>query len=347
MATAVEGAQVVIPFLTKQYQLSKNCKKELSYTDERKRHIVPVMAQKDFQRTQWLGILTAGMIWVPFYEGSSEEEFSVSLQSLLIELSRKGVLPTVMSEVNKQTTAPPTTTDQQMVRLVRKNSSNNDLLKTMQSEPSNVQLQIACIGQIRVDARGTDYEKKSQMGMCGLVAQVVKAWSICSDATVSAVSATALRNLSAVPGREIKQNTSIMQTQQPSVLGLILRDCRSFCADEEVVFNCLGLLINICMTAKFTDTQMFTIVQIASVHSSHDGIPARMAILIDCMSKKQRRKVVGSSGGSLDDDDWRDFLRVAQTKAAALLALAGEVVRVARVAKVRASGASSAGFITK
>ena len=47
-------------------QGSKNCKKELSYGDSQNVDIVPVMAQRDWKATQWLGILTAGLLWIDF-----------------------------------------------------------------------------------------------------------------------------------------------------------------------------------------------------------------------------------------------------------------------------------------
>ena len=45
---------------------SKNCKKELNYADAQNIDIVPVMAQKDWKATQWLGIITAGLLWMDF-----------------------------------------------------------------------------------------------------------------------------------------------------------------------------------------------------------------------------------------------------------------------------------------
>lgn len=66
MAQGVDGAAVVCPFMTTKYQDSKNCKKELNYADHMEVAIVPVMAENSFKATGWLGIITAGALWIDF-----------------------------------------------------------------------------------------------------------------------------------------------------------------------------------------------------------------------------------------------------------------------------------------
>lgn len=83
MAFGVDNAAVICPFMTQSYQESKNCKKELNYADSQNVDIVPVMAQKDWKATQWLGIITAGLLWMDFRPGS---EFEKSMTSLTKEL---------------------------------------------------------------------------------------------------------------------------------------------------------------------------------------------------------------------------------------------------------------------
>ena len=61
----MEGAHVVCPFLTEAYSKSKNCKKELNYTDSLDKDIVPCMAAR-FKPSGWLGLITAGMLWMDF-----------------------------------------------------------------------------------------------------------------------------------------------------------------------------------------------------------------------------------------------------------------------------------------
>lgn len=82
MAEAVEGAHVVCPFLTEKYAKSKNCKKELNYTDSLDKEIVPCMADK-FKPSGWLGLITAGMLWMDF---RNPDNIDNSIESLIKEL---------------------------------------------------------------------------------------------------------------------------------------------------------------------------------------------------------------------------------------------------------------------
>ena len=47
-------------------QESKNCKKELNYAETQDVSIVPIMAEKDWKQTGWLGVITAGLLWIDF-----------------------------------------------------------------------------------------------------------------------------------------------------------------------------------------------------------------------------------------------------------------------------------------
>lgn len=82
MAEAVEGAHVVCPFLTEAYSKSKNCKKELNYTDSLDKDIVPCMAAR-FKPSGWLGLITAGMLWMDF---RNPDNIDNSIASLVKEL---------------------------------------------------------------------------------------------------------------------------------------------------------------------------------------------------------------------------------------------------------------------
>lgn len=66
MAAGVEGAVVVCPFMTPAYQASRSCKKELNYADARQVLFVPIMVTKNWEASEWLGLLTAGQLWVDF-----------------------------------------------------------------------------------------------------------------------------------------------------------------------------------------------------------------------------------------------------------------------------------------
>uniref|UniRef100_A0A1I8GCP2 TIR domain-containing protein n=3 Tax=Macrostomum lignano TaxID=282301 RepID=A0A1I8GCP2_9PLAT len=83
MAAGVDNAAVVCPFITAKYQESKNCKKELNYADARDVPIVPAMAELKFKATGWLGIITAGLLWMDFRR---DEAFDNSIVSLTKEI---------------------------------------------------------------------------------------------------------------------------------------------------------------------------------------------------------------------------------------------------------------------
>lgn len=70
IAAGVEEAVVICPFLTPEYQASRSCKKELSYADTREVIIVPVMLAKSWEASEWLGLITAGLLWVDFRWGA-------------------------------------------------------------------------------------------------------------------------------------------------------------------------------------------------------------------------------------------------------------------------------------
>ena len=75
---------MVCPFLTEQYQNSKNCRKELNYTDSCSKDIVPCMVQPNFKASSWLGLLTAGMLWIDF---RNPAKFETSMDSLVKEIT--------------------------------------------------------------------------------------------------------------------------------------------------------------------------------------------------------------------------------------------------------------------
>lgn len=84
MAEAVEGAVVLVPFMTQKYMDSKNCKKELSYGDQCDKAIVPCMAQQSFKASGWLGLITAGMLWMDFRNANNIDK---SIESLVKEIT--------------------------------------------------------------------------------------------------------------------------------------------------------------------------------------------------------------------------------------------------------------------
>ncbi|XP_044045795.1 uncharacterized protein LOC122873304 [Siniperca chuatsi] len=87
MAAGVEEAVVICPFMTPAYQASRSCKKELNYADTREVIIVPVMLANNWEASEWLGLITAGLLWVDFRNAEKDDEyFEMCLRSLKEEI---------------------------------------------------------------------------------------------------------------------------------------------------------------------------------------------------------------------------------------------------------------------
>lgn len=63
MAEGVQGARVIVCFMSQPYQDSANCKLELKFAQQSGKPIVPVKMVPEFEATGWLGIITAGSLW--------------------------------------------------------------------------------------------------------------------------------------------------------------------------------------------------------------------------------------------------------------------------------------------
>ena len=114
MAEGVGNAAVIIPFMTRQYEASTNCKLErknllltlaisrtnflrtlltlrsfaVKFAQQTGVPIVPVMMQQDYTPHGWLGLLTAGLLWTPLHEKSSlEENADALLHQIMLTLS--------------------------------------------------------------------------------------------------------------------------------------------------------------------------------------------------------------------------------------------------------------------
>lgn len=70
-------------FRSPKYQESKNCKKELSYADDNEIPIVPVMLQRNWKATSWLGLVTAGLLWIDF---RNSDNIETRIESLAKEI---------------------------------------------------------------------------------------------------------------------------------------------------------------------------------------------------------------------------------------------------------------------
>lgn len=67
MAEGVSGAMCIISCMSPAYQESENCKLELKFAQQSGVPIVPVMMQPDWKASGWLGIITAGTLYVQMH----------------------------------------------------------------------------------------------------------------------------------------------------------------------------------------------------------------------------------------------------------------------------------------
>ncbi|CAF2936716.1 unnamed protein product [Rotaria sp. Silwood2] len=66
MAAAVENSKAVCFFLSKDYQDSRACKKELQYADELEKPLIPCRLLRDWKPSGWLGLINTGLKWYDF-----------------------------------------------------------------------------------------------------------------------------------------------------------------------------------------------------------------------------------------------------------------------------------------
>jgi len=104
---------VVCCFMTQKYEKSKNCSAELNYANDRGNTIVPCMAQNrtdegnPYRASGWLGILTAGKLWIDF---KSDDQLESRVVQLLTECCSRlcksetpvGKMVSLNSKMNKK-----------------------------------------------------------------------------------------------------------------------------------------------------------------------------------------------------------------------------------------------------
>jgi hypothetical protein len=104
MADGVQNAACVLAFMTQQYEDSPNCKSELKFARDKLVPIIPIMFQTGGWRAGgWLGLITAGALWIPFVEPTQfENNIGMLIQQigtvsgLAIESSSSGAAEAVV-----------------------------------------------------------------------------------------------------------------------------------------------------------------------------------------------------------------------------------------------------------
>lgn len=107
MAQGVDGAAVICCFMTADYFGSRNCKKELNYADAQTKVIVPLMCEKGFKAQGWLGVITAGLLWIDFREGTVFENSLESLAKEIINSLESGSEDDIKLNPSDMSEAPP------------------------------------------------------------------------------------------------------------------------------------------------------------------------------------------------------------------------------------------------
>ena len=86
MAEGVQTAFAVVCFMNQAYQESENCRLELKFARQLGRPIVPVLLEPEpWRATGWLGIVTAGLLWVPL---SDNESFDECIEAIATQIQR-------------------------------------------------------------------------------------------------------------------------------------------------------------------------------------------------------------------------------------------------------------------
>ena len=70
----MQNAAAVVCFMSEAYESSANCALEAKFAQQSGVPLVPVMMQENYSAAGWLGILTAGALWVPLHDSQSIDE---------------------------------------------------------------------------------------------------------------------------------------------------------------------------------------------------------------------------------------------------------------------------------
>jgi hypothetical protein len=98
MAEGVSKSAAVVAFMNQKYQDSSNCKLELKFAASQQIPIVPVVLESGWRASAWLGIVTAGALWVPIHDGGSFEKDIDSLFGQLEKLVPSATSPALATD---------------------------------------------------------------------------------------------------------------------------------------------------------------------------------------------------------------------------------------------------------
>lgn len=107
MASAVEESTVVLLFVSRKYKESPNCRLEGEYAYQRRKDIIPLLAEKDYRADGWLGALLGTKLWYDInsptsLQESCEQIYKVLEKKLGLEVScRVSLSSTIRQQVAK------------------------------------------------------------------------------------------------------------------------------------------------------------------------------------------------------------------------------------------------------
>jgi hypothetical protein len=84
MAEAIENSQFVLLCMSNGYKSSAHCQREAEYAFKRQSILIPLVVEKDFTQSDWLGMLFGLRLTIDF----TETTFDVAFETLLSEMAR-------------------------------------------------------------------------------------------------------------------------------------------------------------------------------------------------------------------------------------------------------------------
>jgi hypothetical protein len=92
MALAVEGSEVMLIGMSRQYKESSNCRMEAQYGLQKKKPLIPLKLVHGYEADGWLGLMLGTSMWYALYGEtlSSESAFEDRMSALSREIGSRG-----------------------------------------------------------------------------------------------------------------------------------------------------------------------------------------------------------------------------------------------------------------
>ncbi|XP_076808638.1 uncharacterized protein LOC143451788 [Clavelina lepadiformis] len=82
MYEAVDNAYLVLMFLSENYKLSENCKREGKLAADKRKRIIPIITQDNYKMEGWTALLVSGKLYYDFSKESFEGNFDKLIQEI-------------------------------------------------------------------------------------------------------------------------------------------------------------------------------------------------------------------------------------------------------------------------